>query len=405
MMDLPLFIFHEGTFNLPSAFGAIPVLNMMNMQFLSNFRFCKASLLIGFFAVFGGYSIHEATGNAFGVVGKSKAGCGGYGCHSPSAQTSTTITISTQATQILPGQTYLFTISVKNSNGIQQAAGCDISVDNSAKLAINGNSSGLQYYGYGNELTHTSPSTFGTTDSAVWTFKYIAPLKGGTAHIYGAGNAVNLNGHADNGDLWNKTVYALTVFGPAISVPSTFRDTTLTGFSHASTVWVKNTGAATLTINRFALKSGVPFQIIDSSTHSIAAGDSAAVKIQFTTNIKGQIKDTLQYFNNDASSPVVTTILVGVGTSGSGVGSSMSVESEFQVLGNPSAGLLRIRSTVSGPMDVRIADMSGRIALHEELESQPEFMLDLTNLPSGAYFLRIQPRVGEAFVRRIVIQH
>jgi hypothetical protein len=167
----------------------------------------KSLLVLLFLLVFGVYSIREAESSEFGIIGVSKTGCGGSGCHSPSRTASTVVTIATQSPQIVAGQTYDFTIVVKNANGIQKAAGCDISVDGGAKLSTSG--TGLQ--AANGELTHTQPRTFGSGDSALWTFKYTAPTKAGTDHIYAGGNAVNLNGTNDNGDLWNTTVYTVTV--------------------------------------------------------------------------------------------------------------------------------------------------------------------------------------------------
>ncbi len=280
-------------------------------------RFKKFTLVLGCFTLLAAYSIHQANGNSGGVVGRSRSGCGGGGCHTSSS--GTTVTISTQATQIVAGQTYTFQLVVKNAS--KAGGGCNISVDNSAKLATSGG--GLLLYS--NELTHTQPRSF-TGDSATWTFKYTAPTTLGTAHIYAAGNAVNLNGD-NSGDAYATATYTLTVVsasGPAISIPATFRDTVLTGTTMTSTLWVKNAGTTALTINRYALKSGASFHFADTTTHSIAAKDSAAVKIQFAPLAKGTIKDTVQFYSNDASTPTASTILTGVATAGT-----------FQLAANP----------------------------------------------------------------------
>src|ERR1700685_1282834 len=125
--------------------------------------------------VLGAYAVHEADGSSGGVTGDSSIGCAS--CHGPLSK-STIVKISTSATQIVAGQTYVFQFFVSNPS--DKGAGCDITVDNGT-LAVNGTNSGLQYIAKPyNELTHTSPRTF-TGDSAVWTFKYTAPTKAGIA--------------------------------------------------------------------------------------------------------------------------------------------------------------------------------------------------------------------------------
>jgi hypothetical protein len=181
---------------------------------LSVFRFLsfRKSILVALpLIVVGAYAVNEATGSSGGVVGDSRSGCSS--CHG-TLSVSTVVKISTSATQIVAGQTYVFEFSVANPN--EKAAGCDISVDNGAKLAVNGSNSGLWIPSGYSELTHTSPRVF-TGDSAVWTFKYTAPTKVGTAHIYAAGNAVNLDGAADAADHCNTTIYDVNVVSAGVA--------------------------------------------------------------------------------------------------------------------------------------------------------------------------------------------
>src|SRR5665213_4075591 len=182
------------------------------MKFLSFFyRARKSVLLILPFLLLGSYALHEASARSAGITGQSGIGCGGYGCHGTQS-TATVISISTDATQIVAGQTYIFRLSV--ANPAEHAAGCDISADNGATLRTD--STGL-YVDYSDgELTHRMPNPFANAsgkagDSAVWLFKYIAPTKVGTAHIYVAVNAVNDDTYADAGDHWNLAVDTLTV--------------------------------------------------------------------------------------------------------------------------------------------------------------------------------------------------
>ncbi len=170
-------------------------------------RFLKFSFVVLPLLLLGTYSVHEVAANSAGIIGQSKVGCGGGGCHG-SKSSATVISLTTTATQIVTGQSYIFRLSVANPS--EAGAGCDISVDNGAKLGT----SGTGLFAFNNELTHNGPRTF-TGDSAVWNFKYTAPTKAGTAHIYVAGNAVNLNGTNDLGDHWNTLVYTVNVVSPA----------------------------------------------------------------------------------------------------------------------------------------------------------------------------------------------
>jgi len=78
----------------------------------------KGFFVLIVFLIVGSYAVHRAESNSRGVIGYSKTGCGSGGeCHSPSRAVSTVVTIATQATQIVAGQTYNFTFSVKNTNG------------------------------------------------------------------------------------------------------------------------------------------------------------------------------------------------------------------------------------------------------------------------------------------------
>jgi hypothetical protein len=288
-------------------------------RFLASHKriFFRKSILVALpLMVIGAYAVHEANGNSGGVIGDSKAGCSCHGAQSAN----TVVTISTASTQIVAGQTYIFEFSVANPS--EKGAGCDISVDNGAVLGVDGSNSGLQYVGSPyNELTHTSPRAF-TGDSAVWMFKYTAPTKTGTAHIYAAGNAVNLNGTDDDGDHWNTTVYSVNVVapsGPQISAPAIVRDTVLRGDTVQTSFWVKNAGDATLDIDHYALKLGTVFSIIDSDStnHSIAVGDSAPVTVQFIASGSGtSYRDTVFIYSNDELTPISSTAVIGVVTSG-----------------------------------------------------------------------------------------
>ncbi len=233
------------------------------MKFLSVFsRTRKSVLLILPLLLVASYAVHDATGYSYGITGRSKIGCGGGGCHGAQSP-NTVISISSASTQLVAGQTYVFRISVANPN--EKAAGCDISVDNGAKLDTIGRTSGL-WSDYGStDLTHTMPQYFGSTDSATWTFKYIAPSKVGTAHIYAAGNAVNGDYAADAQDHWNLAVDTLTIAAAGVA-PGAISSTDLRLFPNPST-----TGRLTLVSSGLA---GVASVAISDPTGKIVLRES-----------------------------------------------------------------------------------------------------------------------------------
>ena len=239
----------------------------------------KGILLFFVFLVIGGYAVHEAVSSSTGEIGASKTGCGsGGGCHSLSKSASTVVTISSTTPEIVAGKTYIFSLSVKNSNGIQQAAGCDISIDNGtngAKLAVNGAGSGLQFAA--SELTHTSPRVF-TGDSAVWTFKYTAPKNPGTAHIYAAGNAVNLNGINDFGDLWNTTVSTLTIVSAA-SVTSNPESTPDISVS-------PNPSSGRFTISPTQLEGPATIEVVDGAGREVFEQQKVELRTDYSVDLR-----------------------------------------------------------------------------------------------------------------------
>ncbi|MDP4199422.1 MAG: T9SS type A sorting domain-containing protein [Bacteroidota bacterium] len=278
------------------------------MFFPKAFR-VSAVLLFSVFLFLAAYSVNQVIATSSGVIGQSRIGCSGLGCHG-AVSSATIVKIWTDSSSIVVGQTYIFHFSVANPS--ERGGGCDISVDNGAKLATSG--TGLQLYS--NELTHYSPRTF-SGDSAVWTFKY-TPTKTGTAHIYGAGNAVNLNGNADANDHSNITIFTLTVqapAGPHAVLPTVLRDTVRVGDTVTNTVWLHNTGTAPLMINHYGLKFGAMYSLLDTSARTIAVGDSAPIRLEFHPQSRATYADSLRIYSNDALG-VTEMSLAGIGTAG-----------------------------------------------------------------------------------------
>jgi hypothetical protein len=233
----------------------------------------KGFFLVIIFLIVGCYAVHRAESYQYGVVFVSTSGCSGPQCHSPSRSASTVVTIATQAPQIIAGQTYNFTFSVKNTNGLQKAGGCDISVNGGAKLSTS--DAGLQVSN--NELTHLSPRIFGISDSCVWTFKYKAPTTAGTYYISAAGNAVNHNGQADNGDLWNTTSYVVTVASAAVA----------TGPSDNNSAWsiAPNPARDHVAISAPSEVDRVDLEVVDAAGLAVLQQNDAPLSSAYTLDV------------------------------------------------------------------------------------------------------------------------
>ncbi|MBX3042278.1 MAG: immunoglobulin domain-containing protein [Candidatus Kapabacteria bacterium] len=132
-------------------------------------------------------------------------GCGGSGCHGTSANTATSLSLTSGSLIVDPGTVNSFNIRVTNSNSQITAAGINIAV----KTSITGSTnigdvgapigSGLQVLI--NELTHTTPKTL-NNGNADFEFTWEAPMKPGKYFLRAVGNAVNGDG-GTNGDQWN----------------------------------------------------------------------------------------------------------------------------------------------------------------------------------------------------------
>ncbi len=370
------------------------------MKFSSPFSLRKGILLIIPLVLLGSYALHEAIASSGGIVGQSKAGCGGYGCHGTKS-TATVISIYTDSSQIVAGKTYLFHLSVSNPS--EAAAGCDISIDNAAKLSTYGYSSGLQYFV--GELTHTSPRIF-TGDSAVWLFNYTAPAKAGLAHIYVAGNAVNDNGTNDAGDHWNTAVETVNVIaqpGPQVLATSLVRDTARQGDTAITSISVRNIGVGTLLIDHYSLSFGTSFRIIDSSVHSIPEKESATIKIEFIPSSPGLTKDTLHIFSNDISTPTTSIAVIGFATVSS-VQSKAASAFQWTVFPNPSNGRFTIHTDgISEDGEIRVSDAAGRTVFQKTTAVEDGTPVDLSMLASGTYMVFVQRKDGHSFHQQIVV--
>ncbi|HEY3875037.1 MAG TPA: choice-of-anchor V domain-containing protein [Candidatus Kapabacteria bacterium] len=213
--------------------------------------------------IVGGYAIHEAAAEPAGIGGQAKIGCGGDGCHG--AQSSQTVVkIWSDSSVILAGQPYTFHISVASTNSKAFGAGCDLTPDVGQVNPLPKDQLGHPTYppsikGFPNDLSHTTPQIF-KNDSAEWKFQYVAPATGGVAHIFAAGNAVNSNGNADDGDHWNLTVDTFNIVTSAVTpVP----------VSSPSISLFPNPSKGTITLSDDALSGVADVTVTDAAGRSV----------------------------------------------------------------------------------------------------------------------------------------
>lgn len=180
---------------------------------------------------------YDCTGAETGLG--NPTGCGGGGCHSTGATANIGVVIkvdsanNTAVTKYVGGMTYTVTITGTNNGsttlskfGFQTAAITGSvavsSPTNAGTWQQTGLPTGTHYRAAQggayvcNIVEHSTPNSAttgagGNGSTYVRSYTWTAPAAGtGTVSIWGALNAVNGNGNADNSDLWNTTHIVLT---------------------------------------------------------------------------------------------------------------------------------------------------------------------------------------------------
>lgn len=151
-----------------------------------------------------------------GRFGSYQAGCGGFGCHG--AQSANTVVTLEGPRTLRSNQQGNYQFLVANPNN-------DYAGFNAAFRSATGNvgtlTAGQNSQAQGGEVTHTGPTQENAVGQVVFGFTWQAPADHGTYTFYGAGNSVNYNGNADNGDVWNTTgAITITVQGATITAPA-----------------------------------------------------------------------------------------------------------------------------------------------------------------------------------------
>lgn len=160
-------------------------------------------ILILFVAAAGMFTL---TSNKSGVSGNSTAGCS---CHSPTANTSTTVSMTGLTGSYAPDYTYTCTLTVSNSSML--AAGCDLRA--SAGTLTAGSTTRI----INGDITHNTPLGM-TNGSSEFVFTWKAPASGtGDVTFNFVGNAVNGDNIAGSPDAWNVGSLTLTESPTSIS--------------------------------------------------------------------------------------------------------------------------------------------------------------------------------------------
>ncbi len=104
---------------------------------------------------------------------------------------------------------------------------------------------------------------------------------------------------------------------------------------------------------------------------------------------------------NDHWNTIVDTLTV----ISSGVEPASEVPVSVNVAPNPSRGRITLSTpTLSGPAEIEVADLTGRIVYKSSVILEAGTPVDLSALSNGAYMLTLRMRDGHLFTRRIAIE-
>ena len=231
-----------------------------------------------------------------GIPGQSAGGCT---CHAAAPSSATIIDITGRpAGGYVNGQTYNLSLTV--TNGAQVAAGFDMTVDNGT-LATSG--TGTVLLGT-QEIIHTSPKMM-VGGTSTWAFTWTAPASGNaTATFTISGNAVNLNGGNDIGDIWNTTNITIAAASSGAQAPTvtlgTITGITSSGATVNGTVNAHN--ATTAVSVEYGLTTGYG-QTAAASPASVTGNTASAI----AASLSGLAANTLYHYRIKAVNSAGTT--------------------------------------------------------------------------------------------------
>ena len=174
--------------------------------------------LMGYFAI----DVYSKSGGITGRTSTSGGGCYDSPCHNTSANSATSLSVTSGSLSVSPSSKTTYTIRVSNSNSTQEKAGINIAVKSSATGSTNSGTlepvSGSGLYASSGELTHSQPKEL-NSGNADFSFEWTAPSTPGIYYLRAAGNAVDGTG-GTSGDQWNwMPVQEIIVKGLTLTEP------------------------------------------------------------------------------------------------------------------------------------------------------------------------------------------
>lgn len=162
------------------------------------------------------FAANDISAREFGITGLSQGGCGGGFCHGGQSGATTVALVGPR--DVAPGAVVNYTFTVAHATN--NYAGFNVSMVTAGGAPAGTLGAGANSHAENNQLTHNQATADGAGGAAEFPFTWTAPVEHGVYTFYGAGNAVNDNGNADGGDVFNLTGgIAITVKGVTITAP------------------------------------------------------------------------------------------------------------------------------------------------------------------------------------------
>ena len=327
-----------------------------------------------------GFLLITTTSLSTGIGGQSTAGCT---CHSPSPSGATFVALTgTPAGGYVNGQTYSLTLTV--TNGMQIAAGFNMAV-NVGTFSTSG--TGTVVLGT-QEMTHTAPKMM-SSGTATWTLNWTAPATGNVQAIFDvAGNAVNLNGGNDIGDLWNMiTVNVAAATGgatiPTITVGTPSGITIAAGTINGT---VKANNASTTVSVEYGLTTAYGQT---AATNPANVSGNTATPVNAT--LSGLAANTIYHYRIKAINSVGTSTSADATfkTLATNVAVQNIGSEDFQLFPNPAKNQLVLKT--KDAVTIKITGMDGKTinAQYRKLASD-KYEINIAELPTGVYLMILE---------------
>jgi type 1 fimbria pilin len=74
----------------------------------------------------------------------------------------------------------------------------------------------------------------------------------------------------------------------------------------------------------------------------------------------------------------------------------------FSVIPNPSNGMIQISGNTIANSQVHVLDITGKLLLIKDTHAANSMQLDLSDLPNGVYFIRVESASGSS-VQKVIL--